>query len=126
MPRNACFLFNQWLRLERAATSPTRRIIAFVSKQTFAPWAFQSRQLRQYDAVGRGGQHRQIGFFMTKPPSRSRSRESIAKPAAISITLNVNGTPSRLTVAPWTTLLDALRDRLNLTGTKKGCDHGQC
>jgi 2Fe-2S iron-sulfur cluster binding domain len=73
-----------------------------------------------------GGQHRQIGFFMSKPPSRSRSRESIAKPAAISIALNVNGTPSRLTVAPWTTLLDALRDRLNLTGTKKGCDHGQC
>ena len=31
-----------------------------------------------------------------------------------------------LTVAPWTTLLDALRDRLDLTGTKKGCDHGQC
>ncbi|HET9688067.1 MAG TPA: (2Fe-2S)-binding protein [Pseudolabrys sp.] len=63
---------------------------------------------------------------MSKPPSRSRSRESIAKPAAISITLKVNGTPSKLTVAPWTTLLDALRDRLNLTGTKKGCDHGQC
>jgi len=29
-------------------------------------------------------------------------------------------------VAPWTTLLDALRDHLDLTGTKKGCDHGQC
>ena len=29
-------------------------------------------------------------------------------------------------VAPWTTLLDALRDQLDLTGTKKGCDHGQC
>jgi xanthine dehydrogenase YagT iron-sulfur-binding subunit len=27
---------------------------------------------------------------------------------------------------PWTTLLDALRDHLDLTGTKKGCDHGQC
>jgi xanthine dehydrogenase YagT iron-sulfur-binding subunit len=42
------------------------------------------------------------------------------------ITLRVNGTERRLTVAPWTTLLDALRDRLDLTGTKKGCDHGQC
>ena len=29
-------------------------------------------------------------------------------------------------MAPWTTLLDALRDHLDLTGTKKGCDHGQC
>jgi xanthine dehydrogenase YagT iron-sulfur-binding subunit len=32
----------------------------------------------------------------------------------------------RLTLAPWTTLLDALRIHLGLTGTKKGCDHGQC
>ena len=64
---------------------------------------------------------------MDKPPSRSRSRaETVAKPATVSITFNVNGVPSKLTIAPWTTLLDALRDRLNLTGTKKGCDHGQC
>ena len=32
----------------------------------------------------------------------------------------------RLEVEPWTSLLDLLRDRLDLTGTKKGCDHGQC
>ena len=31
-----------------------------------------------------------------------------------------------MSVAPWTTLLDALREHLDLTGTKKGCDHGQC
>ena len=43
-----------------------------------------------------------------------------------SITLYVNGAIATLNVAPWTTLLDALRDRLDLTGTKKGCDHGQC
>jgi xanthine dehydrogenase YagT iron-sulfur-binding subunit len=42
------------------------------------------------------------------------------------ITLTVNGAPRRLHVAPWTTLLDALREHLDLTGTKKGCDHGQC
>src|SRR3954453_15714904 len=44
----------------------------------------------------------------------------------ILITLNVNGRQRQLNVAPWTTLLDALRDHLDLTGTKKGCDHGQC
>jgi len=44
----------------------------------------------------------------------------------ILVTLNVNGIQAKLMVAPWTTLLDALRDRLDLTGTKKGCDHGQC
>jgi len=42
------------------------------------------------------------------------------------ITLTVNGTQKHLHIAPWTTLLDALRDHLDLTGTKKGCDHGQC
>jgi xanthine dehydrogenase YagT iron-sulfur-binding subunit len=42
------------------------------------------------------------------------------------IRLTVNGTPRQMEVAPWTTLLDALRESLGLTGTKKGCDHGQC
>jgi xanthine dehydrogenase YagT iron-sulfur-binding subunit len=47
-------------------------------------------------------------------------------PAKISVALNVNGQQRQLRLAPWTTLLDALRDHLDLTGTKKGCDHGQC
>jgi len=47
-------------------------------------------------------------------------------PSATTITLHLNDAPVKLDVAPWTTLLDALRERLNLTGTKKGCDHGQC
>ncbi len=42
------------------------------------------------------------------------------------LTLTVNGAARQLEVEPWTTLLDALRERLGLTGTKKGCDHGQC
>jgi xanthine dehydrogenase YagT iron-sulfur-binding subunit len=42
------------------------------------------------------------------------------------IVLKVNGTEHRLTVDVRTTLLDALRDRLHLTGTKKGCALGQC
>ncbi|MEG9505355.1 MAG: (2Fe-2S)-binding protein [Methylorubrum extorquens] len=44
----------------------------------------------------------------------------------IGITLTINGPRRELRVAPWTTLLDLLRERLDLTGTKKGCDHGQC
>lgn len=43
-----------------------------------------------------------------------------------SVTLKINGTEQQLELAPWTTLLDALREYLDLTGTKKGCDHGQC
>ena len=42
------------------------------------------------------------------------------------ITLTVNGGVSRLDLDPRTSLLDALREHLQLTGTKKGCDHGQC
>src|SRR5258708_34241691 len=44
----------------------------------------------------------------------------------LEITLRVNGARHRLSVDTRTTLLDALRERLGLTGTKKGCDHGQC
>lgn len=42
------------------------------------------------------------------------------------IQININGTQQHLDVAAWTTLLDALREQLHLTGSKKGCDHGQC
>ena len=55
-----------------------------------------------------------------------RRTEKFPTPAKIAITLTVNGVEHKLTVAPWTTLLDALREHLDLTGTKKGCDHGQC
>lgn len=41
-------------------------------------------------------------------------------------TITINGQPRTLDVDPRVTLLDALRERLNLKGTKKGCDHGQC
>jgi len=44
----------------------------------------------------------------------------------IPVALTINGVETKLRIAPWTTLLDALRDHLGLTGTKKGCDHGQC
>ena len=42
------------------------------------------------------------------------------------LSLTVNGEARQLRVAPWTTLLDLLREDLGLIGTKKGCDHGQC
>jgi xanthine dehydrogenase YagT iron-sulfur-binding subunit len=42
------------------------------------------------------------------------------------ITLIINGNTERLDLDPRTSLLDALREHLHLTGTKKGCDHGQC
>ena len=47
--------------------------------------------------------------------------EALAK-----IDVRINGSTARLTLDPRTSLLDALREHLHLTGTKKGCDHGQC
>ena len=47
-------------------------------------------------------------------------------PSETTLKLTVNGTPQEITVDVRTSLLDLLRERLHLTGTKKGCDHGQC
>ena len=47
-------------------------------------------------------------------------------PAPLPVRLEVNGQEHQLTLDARTTLLDTLREHLNLTGTKKGCDHGQC
>jgi len=55
-----------------------------------------------------------------------RPHDELSTPGKTSISLRVNGVNRKLSVAPWTTLLDALRLHLDLTGTKKGCDHGQC
>src|SRR5262245_58323086 len=64
---------------------------------------------------------------MAQPsPTARAAPEKFSTPAKMTITLRVNGVERALTIAPWTTLLDALRLYLDLTGTKKGCDHGQC
>jgi xanthine dehydrogenase YagT iron-sulfur-binding subunit len=49
-----------------------------------------------------------------------------AKPVTAKVAFEVNGKPQQLDLDTRTTLLDALREHLHLTGTKKGCDHGQC
>jgi len=71
--------------------------------------------------------------YPRRAPSMPISSLPLARPESSSVddpgesvSLRVNGTDRRLNVDPWTTLLDLLRERLDLTGTKKGCDHGQC
>jgi len=66
-------------------------------------------------------------------PLAGAAAQAASPPAAptparrqMDMTLNVNGRDHRLALDPRTTLLDALRDHLALTGSKKGCDHGQC
>ncbi|WP_448662046.1 aldehyde dehydrogenase iron-sulfur subunit PaoA [Sphingomonas sp. CJ20] len=55
------------------------------------------------------------------PPLPDPTSTAMAK-----VAFDVNGQPHTLTLDTRTTLLDALREHLHLTGTKKGCDHGQC
>ncbi len=56
-----------------------------------------------------------------KPAGRAGSA-----PSTVLVNLTVNGTRHRLDLDPRTSLLDLLREHLDLTGSKKGCDHGQC
>ncbi|HXH15745.1 MAG TPA: aldehyde dehydrogenase iron-sulfur subunit PaoA [Sphingomonas sp.] len=61
-------------------------------------------------------------------PGVQAQTQGTAQPAppTMPVTLKVNGRTTKLNVDTRTTLLDALRENLKLTGTKKGCDHGQC
>jgi xanthine dehydrogenase YagT iron-sulfur-binding subunit len=67
----------------------------------------------------------------TAPVSDPPAAAAILAPAAptietVMVTLRVNGIERTLALEPWVTLLDALRERLGVTGPKKGCDRGQC
>ena len=54
------------------------------------------------------------------------SNATTPAPVQSNVTMRINGKPHTLSLDTRTTLLDALREHLHLTGTKKGCDHGQC
>ena len=62
---------------------------------------------------------------ISREPARSRKASSRMTPR-MQVSLTVNGQAETLDLDPRVTLLDALREHLHLTGTKKGCDHGQC
>ena len=59
---------------------------------------------------------------MSATPNGAAAQPFVAHP----IRLTLNGQDRQLNVLPWTTLLDLLREQLDLVGSKKGCDHGQC
>ncbi|HEY4200324.1 MAG TPA: (2Fe-2S)-binding protein [Devosiaceae bacterium] len=60
------------------------------------------------------------------PDDTSAAARIDAAISGVLVTLTINGERHTLTLDPRTTLLDCLREVLHLTGTKKGCDHGQC
>jgi xanthine dehydrogenase YagT iron-sulfur-binding subunit len=67
-----------------------------------------------------------LGDTKTEPPKPSPSASPVASPAGVPATLQVNGASYPIEVEARTTLLDFLRESIGLTGSKKGCDHGQC
>src|SRR2546427_10735669 len=66
------------------------------------------------------------GPFVPRAAPEAAAQGTHAAPAPLNVVLRVNGTEHRLTLDPRTTLLDALREHLHLTGSKKGCGLGQC
>ena len=65
--------------------------------------------------------------LVAQPANLAAGSESTAgAEGAVPVTLRINGKEHRLRVDPRTTLLDCVRENVVLTGTKKGCDHGQC
>jgi len=75
--------------------------------------------------VGLGGGALGAGILEQQAGAQPASGK-LAGPGSAPITLRVNGKPHQLSLEPRVTLLDALRDRLNLTGAKKVCDRGNC
>src|ERR1700759_4019949 len=68
-----------------------------------------------------------VPIAMALPPGAAAQSPSVAAASGrIAVSLTINGTQHVLAIDPRTTLLDLLREHLDLTGTKKGCDQGQC
>jgi xanthine dehydrogenase YagT iron-sulfur-binding subunit len=67
-----------------------------------------------------------VAGAQTAPPMAPTATAAETIEGAIPVSLRINGKQLDLQIDPRTTLLDCLRETVSLTGTKKGCDHGQC
>jgi aerobic-type carbon monoxide dehydrogenase small subunit (CoxS/CutS family) len=66
------------------------------------------------------------GLIESQAPAQPAGGVKPVGPGEVPVTLQINGKPVKLSVEPRVTLLDALRDKLNMTGTKRSCDRGAC
>ena len=82
------------------------------------------RELLKLSAATGGALAAERLFPGTAPPAAGQASKGASAP--LNVVLRVNGGEHRLTLDPRTTLLDALREHLHLTGSKKGCGLGQC
>src|SRR5437868_3905951 len=65
-------------------------------------------------------------IFAEIKPDENAAFAPVADENAVAVSMKINGAEKSLTLDSRVTLLDALREKLGLTGSKKGCDHGQC
>jgi xanthine dehydrogenase YagT iron-sulfur-binding subunit len=82
------------------------------------------RELLEFAAVAGGALT--VGQIVPGAALSAAAQGADRAPAPLDVRLLINGTEHRLTLDPRTTLLDALREHLHLTGSKKGCGLGQC
>ncbi|HBY63605.1 MAG TPA: hypothetical protein DEH78_27585, partial [Solibacterales bacterium] len=66
------------------------------------------------------------GVGLLEKGAEAQTPANVQGPGEVPITLNLNGKPVKVAVEPRTTLLDALRDKLDMTGAKRVCDRGTC
>ncbi len=90
-----------------------------MTQKTFPTRAGMSRR----DFIGTTGA---VGAVLGVGSQQASAQQGVAQDAQPKVGLTINGTLRTLTVEPRTTLVEALRDTLGLTGTKIGCNQGQC
>jgi len=102
---------------------PLEEVLQFLDPLT------RRKFLRQIALTGvalTASQYISLAAFGATPADEATANAAAPQADAIDMSIKINGETHALRLDPRTTLLDALRERLNLTGTKKGCDHGQC
>jgi xanthine dehydrogenase YagT iron-sulfur-binding subunit len=104
--------------------SPADSVSAAEEKQPLPGRVSRRSFLSHLGAAGIAATARPL--LATAQPATAPADDVVAVPGAVPVTLNVNGKDYRVVIEPRVTLLDCLRENLQLAGTKKGCDHGQC
>jgi xanthine dehydrogenase YagT iron-sulfur-binding subunit len=103
-------------------------------QKTTAEWEHDMQGPSDFDLSRRKlllGTAASVAFSAASPMAKAQTPAAPARAAAEAVSMSkvsfsVNGRPREIALDTRTTLLDALREHLHLTGTKKGCDHGQC
>lgn len=96
------------------------------ARDNTAPESSESSGMKRRTFIGVGGATVMASMVPSAKGQQSTASVASNPPVMTKISLEVNGETRGLELDSRTTLLDALREHLQLTGTKKGCDHGQC